>query len=83
VLAWRLRGDPDWGRLSRPLLVVGLGSAVTLVIFASRAVEPWNPVIQRVAVTLPLGAEVLLAVRLLTLRPSAARTDRAELTQAH
>lgn len=83
VLARRLRGDPDWGRLSRPLLVVGLGSAVTLVIFASRAVEPWNPVIQRVAVTLPLGAEVLLAVRLLTLRPSAGRTDKAALTEAH
>jgi Protein of unknown function (DUF998) len=71
VLARRLRGDPGWGRLSRPLLITGLGSAVTLVIFASRAVEPWNPVIQRVAVSLPLGAEVLLAVRLLTLREPA------------
>ena len=56
---------------------------MTLVIFASRAVEPWNPVIQRVAVTLPLGAEVLLAVRLLTLRPSAGPTDRAALTGPH
>jgi Protein of unknown function (DUF998) len=69
VLARRLRGDPAWGRLSGPLLVIGLGSAVTLAVFASRAIEPWNPVIQRVAVTLPLGAEVLLAVRLLTLHP--------------
>ena len=54
VLARRLRGDPGWGRLSGPLLAIGLGSAVTLAVFASRAVEPWNPVIQRVAVALPL-----------------------------
>lgn len=68
VLARRLRrsGDPQWAGLSRPLLVIGLGSAVTLAVFASRAVEPWNPVIQRVAVSLPLAAEVLLAARLLT-----------------
>ncbi|MGH3398600.1 MAG: hypothetical protein ACRDPO_28330, partial [Streptosporangiaceae bacterium] len=78
VLARRLRGDPGWGRLSGPLLVIGLGSAVILAVFASRAVEPWNPVIQRVAVTLPLSAEVLLAVRLLTRRPS----GRAGLTAA-
>jgi hypothetical protein len=71
VLARRLRRDPEWGALSRPLLVIGLGSAVTLAVFASRAVDPWNPVIQRVAVSLPLAAEVLLAARLLTLRPSA------------
>ncbi len=77
VLARRLRGDSAWGRLSGPLLAIGLGSAVTLAVFASRAVEPWNPVIQRVAVTLPLSAEVLLAVRLLTLRPR----GRAELTR--
>ncbi|MGH3408978.1 MAG: DUF998 domain-containing protein [Streptosporangiaceae bacterium] len=78
VLARRLRGDPGWGRLSGPLLVIGLGSAVMLAVFASRAVEPWNPVIQRVAVTLPLSAEALLAVRLLTLRPR----GRAGLTDA-
>ena len=67
ALARRLHGDPQWGRLSRPLLVIGLGSAVTLAVFAARAAEPWNPVIQRVAVSLPLAAEVLLAARLLTL----------------
>ena len=44
---------------------------MTLAVFASRAAEPWNPVIQRVAVSLPLAAEVLLAARLLTLRPPA------------
>ena len=69
VLAQRFRDDPDWAVLSRPVLVLALGSAVALVVFASRVVEPWNGVVQRVAVTLALGSEVLTATRLLT-RPA-------------
>jgi hypothetical protein len=46
-----------------------LGSAVALVIFVSRVVEPWNGVMQRVAVTLALGTEVVTAARMLT-RPA-------------
>ena len=69
VLARRFRGDPDWEAVSRPLLVLALGSAVALAVFASRVVEPWNGVVQRVAVTLALGTEVLTAVRMLT-RPA-------------
>jgi hypothetical protein len=76
VLARRLRGDPRWGRLSRPLLLIGLASGVALAVFATRAVEPWNPVIQRVAVSLPLTAEVLLAVRLLSLRSDTLRSRK-------
>ena len=66
VLARRFRGDPDWAVISRPVQVMALGSAVALVIFASRVVEPWNGVVQRVAVTLALGTEVLTAARMLT-----------------
>jgi hypothetical protein len=67
VLAWRFRGDPDWAVVSRPVLLFALGSAVALVVFASRVVEPWNGVVQRMAVTLALGAEALTAVRMLDL----------------
>ena len=69
VLARRFRSDPDWAVVSRPVQVLALSSAVALVVFASRAVEPWNGVVQRVAVTLALGTEVLTAARLLT-RPA-------------
>ena len=66
VLARSFRGDPDWAGLSRPLQVLALVSAAALALFASRALEPWNGTVQRVAVTLPLAAEVLIAVRMLT-----------------
>ena len=66
VLARRFRGDPDWAVVSRPVQVLALGSAVALVVFASRVVEPWNGVVQRVAVTLALGTEVLTAAQMLT-----------------
>jgi len=69
VLARRFRGDPDWAVVSRPVQVLALGSAVALVVFASRVVEPWNGLVQRVAVTLALGTEVLTAARMLT-RPA-------------
>jgi hypothetical protein len=69
LLARRFRDHPDWAVVSRPVLVLALGSAVALVVFASRVVEPWNGVVQRVAVTLALGTEVLTAARMLT-RPA-------------
>ena len=69
ALARRFRSDPDWAAVSRPVQVLALGGAVALVVFASRVVEPWNGVVQRVAVTLALGTEVLTAARMLT-RPA-------------
>jgi hypothetical membrane protein len=65
VLARRFRRDPDWAGLSRPLEVITLTSGAALVLFASQAVEPWNAVLQRFAVTLPLTAEALMAARML------------------
>jgi hypothetical membrane protein len=67
VLARRFRRDPDWAVISRPVLVLALASALALAVFASRAVEPWNAVVQRIAVTLALAAEVLVAARMLAL----------------
>ena len=72
VLARGFRSDPDWAVASRPVQVLALGSAVALVVFASRVVEPWNGAVQRVAVTLALGTEVLTAARMLT-RPAPLR----------
>jgi hypothetical membrane protein len=66
VLGRRFRDDPDWAGVSRPVQVLALGSAVALAVFAFRVVEPWNGVVQRIAVTLALSAEILIAARMLT-----------------
>jgi O-antigen/teichoic acid export membrane protein len=58
VLARRWRGDPDWAVLSRPVQVLALVSAVALAVFASRIAGSYNGVVQRIAVTLPLAAEL-------------------------
>ena len=70
VLGRRFRGDPDWAAISRPVQLLALGSAVALVVFASRIAEPWNGVVQRLAVTLALAAEVVVAGRMLALSPA-------------
>lgn len=67
VLGRRFRADPDWAVLARPVQVLALASAVAIAVFASRVVQPWNGVVQRAAVTLALGAEILVAARLLSL----------------
>ena len=65
VLAQDLRREPDLAGLRRPLQVLALVSAAGLALFASQAVAPWNGAVQRVAVTLPLAAEALIAARML------------------
>jgi hypothetical protein len=67
VLARRWRGDPDWAVLSRPVGVLAVVSAAALALFASQIAAPYNGMVQRVAVTLPLIAEILIARRMLTL----------------
>ena len=67
MLARSFRADPFWAVLQPPILALSALSAITLVLFASRALEPWNPIVQRIAVTLPLAVEVLAATRMLTL----------------
>jgi hypothetical protein len=67
VLARRWHDDPDWAPVSRPVQVLTLASAAALAVFASRIAGPYNGVVQRIAVTLPLTAEILIAGRMLTL----------------
>jgi hypothetical protein len=67
VLARRWRGDPDRALVSRLVQVLALASAAALVVFASGIAAPYHGVVQPVAVTLPLTAEILLAGPMLTL----------------
>jgi hypothetical protein len=53
--------------VSRPVQVLALVSAAALAVFASRIAGLYNGVVQRIAVTLALGAEILIAGRMLTL----------------
>jgi hypothetical membrane protein len=63
VLARRFRRQPAMAAVVRPVVVLWVLSAATLAVFASRAVEPWNGLVQRASVTLALSAEVVVAVR--------------------
>ena len=83
LLGRRFRDDPDWAVLSRPVQVLALVSAVAMAVFASRMVEPWNGVVQRVAVTLALAAEVLVAARMLTLPLIGSRARPAAAQPSH
>jgi hypothetical protein len=70
LLAARFRGDPRWHRPRVPLLAGSAATAGLLGVFASPALESWDPVLQRVAVTIPLALVAAVAVRLLTLAPA-------------
>ena len=72
LLAARFRGDPRWQRPRVPLLAGSVATAGLLGVFASSAWESWDPVLQRVAVTIPLALVAAVAVRLLTLAPAGA-----------
>jgi hypothetical protein len=70
MLRRSLRADPDWAVLARPVQAIALASAVALAVFACPVAEQHSGLVQRAAVTLPLAAEILCAVRMLT-RPLA------------
>jgi hypothetical protein len=74
VLARDFRHDPDLAGLRRPLQILALVSAAALALFASQAVAPWNGTVQRVAVTLSLAAEALIAARMLAAGSRRARS---------
>ena len=82
VLAHSFRADPDWAGLRRPLQALALASAATLALFASGTVRPWDAVVQRAAVTLPLAAEVLIAARLLAAGRRARQGPRTRFSRA-
>lgn len=64
LLAARFRDDPEWDDL-RPACYVTAGTSIALlVLFASRLVEPWNGIVQRLMVTVPMFSGAVLALRL-------------------
>ena len=69
-LARRFRDDPEWGRLRRPAIGSAAASGALMALFASRVVEPWNGIVQRAAVTLPMAAMGAMAGTLLRRRSS-------------
>jgi hypothetical protein len=75
ILARRWRDDPDWAPVSRPVQGLALVSAAALAVFASRIAGPYNGVVQRIAVSLALTAEILIAVRMLTLPATGSAAD--------
>jgi hypothetical protein len=62
VLARRFRADPAWAPLRGPALVGSAASAVVMALFASKAVEPVNGLLQRAAVTGSLASLAGLAL---------------------
>jgi hypothetical protein len=72
LLAVRFRGDARWQRLWIPLLVGSAATAGLLGVFALPALGSWDPVLQRVAVTIPLAMLAAVAVRLMTVAPAGA-----------
>ena len=72
LLAARFRGDASWQRLSVPLVAGSAATAGALAVFVLPAFGSWDPVLQRVAVTIPLAMLAAVAVRLLTVAPARA-----------
>ena len=72
LLAVRFRGDPRWQRLCVPLLAGSAATAGLLGVFGSPALGSWDPVLQRVAVTIPLAMVATVAVRLEAVSPAGA-----------
>ena len=72
LLAARFRGDASWQRLSVPLVAGSAATAGALAVFVMPAFGSWDPVLQRVAVTIPLAMLAAVAVRLLTVAPARA-----------
>jgi hypothetical protein len=64
LLARKLRGEPRLRSLRVPVAVSALASAAVLAVFASPVLRPWEAVLQRVAVSLPLAAMAAVALRL-------------------
>jgi hypothetical protein len=69
LLARRLRDDPRWSALRPATIATAAGSTALLGLFWSRLVEPWNGIVQRAAVTIPLAAMAAFATELLRHEP--------------
>jgi hypothetical membrane protein len=64
LLAWRLRRDSRWRRLTAPLVAATVAAAGLLVAFYAAPHDSVDGTLQRIAVSLPLAAVAAVAVRL-------------------
>lgn len=64
LLARRMRDEPRLRSLRVPVAASALASAAVLAVFAAPVLRPWDGVLQRVAVSLPLAAMAAVALRL-------------------
>jgi len=64
ALAARFRGDPAWRGLALPTAAAAIASGALDLVFASNVTRPGNGIVQRAAVSLPLGAMASIAVRI-------------------
>jgi hypothetical protein len=64
ALGRRFRGDPYWSALWYPTVGSAWATCGLLMLLSSGFAGHWDGLVQRVAVTLPLGATVLVAWRL-------------------
>jgi hypothetical membrane protein len=65
LLARRLRPDARWRMLAAPLVAAAVLSAALLGIFYGLPHEPWDGLLQRIAVSLPLVAIAAVSCRLI------------------
>ncbi len=65
ALAGRFRKDPRWRRWTIPTLAAAAAGSGLSGSFAREVTRPGNGILQRTAVSIPLGYESALAVRLL------------------
>jgi hypothetical protein len=79
VLAGRLRDHPRLAGVRPAAIATSAASTTLLLLFWSRALEPWNGIVQRVAVSVPLVGMAVLAAELLR-RERADRGERDERT---
>jgi Protein of unknown function (DUF998) len=69
-LARRFRDDPEWTQLRGPAIGSAVTSGALMALFATQFVEPWNGIVQRVAVTVPMTGMGALAAHLLRRPPA-------------
>lgn len=65
TLAARFRGDPEWAPLAVPAAAGALVSGALMAYFASDVTRPGNGIVQRTAVSIPLGFMAATSMRML------------------
>ena len=68
ALAARFRGEPGWRELAAPVAATVVTSTGLMAAFARDVTRPGNGIVQRVGISVPLGAMGLVAWKLLATR---------------